>query len=166
VRGHKGALKVSSQVGRGTTFRVLLPAQAVRPAPVESTPARAGDFRGGGLILVVDDEESVRALATHILQRAGFEVVTASNGREAVEVYAGRRRDVRLVLLDMTMPHMDGEATFRALRELDPEAQIVVSSGYSKQEVAAQFAGQGLAGFVQKPYKTDDLLGKVRDLLR
>ena len=166
VRGHKGALKVSSEVGRGTTFRVLLPAEAVRHMPVEATPPRAGDFRGGGLILVVDDEESVRALATHILQRAGFEVVTASNGREAVEVYARRQRDVRLVLLDMTMPHMDGEATFRALRELDPEAQIVVSSGYSKQEVAAQFAGKGLAGFVQKPYKTDDLLGKIRDLLR
>jgi len=133
---------------------------------VEATPLRTGDFKGGGLILVVDDEESVRALATRILQRAGFEVMTAANGREAVELYAGRRQDVRLVLLDMTMPHMDGEATFRALRELDPDAQIIVSSGYSKQEVAAQFDGKGLAGFVQKPYKTDDLLGKVHDLLR
>jgi len=95
-----------------------------------------------------------------------FAILAASNGREAVELYARRRRDVRLVVLDMTMPHMDGEATFRALRKIDPGAQIVVSSGYSKQEVAAQFAGQGLAGFVQKPYKTDDLLGKIRDLLR
>jgi DNA-binding NtrC family response regulator len=108
----------------------------------------------------------VRALARNILERAGFRVVAAVDGREALELYRRHGREIRLVLLDMTMPHLDGEACFLALRELDPDAKIVMTSGYSEQEVVAHFVGKGLAGFVQKPYKPDMLLGKIRDILQ
>ena len=101
----------------------------------------------------------------HILARAGFQVLTAADGREALELYKQHRREIRLVVLDMTMPHLDGEACFLALRELNAEAKIVITSGYSEQEVVAHFVGKGLAGFVQKPYKADLLLGKIRDIL-
>jgi two-component system, cell cycle sensor histidine kinase and response regulator CckA len=166
VRGHKGALKVSSKPGQGTTFRVLFPAHGAAAEPGEASAVAARDFRGHGLVLVADDEPAVRALAQNILERAGFRVVSAVDGRQALELYKQHGRDIRLVVLDMTMPHLDGEACFLALRELDPDAKIVMTSGYSEQEVVAQFVGKGLAGFVQKPYKADLFLGKIRDILR
>jgi two-component system, cell cycle sensor histidine kinase and response regulator CckA len=165
VRGHKGALKVSSHPGRGTTFRVLLPAHGAAAAPAEALPVAARDFRGQGLVLVADDEAGLRALARNILTRAGFRVITATDGREALELYRQHGREIRLVVLDMTMPHLDGEACFLAMRELHPDAKIVITSGYSEQEVVAHFVGKGLAGFVQKPYKADLFLGKIRDIL-
>jgi CheY-like chemotaxis protein len=166
VRGHKGALKVSSQPGQGTTFRILLPARNAVPELRDAVNGSARDFRGHGLVLVADDEDSVRALARNILERAGFRVITATNGREALEIYGRHSREIRLVLLDMTMPQLDGEACFLALRNLDAGAKIVLTSGYSEQEVLAHFVGKGLAGFVQKPYRAADLLGKIRDILR
>jgi two-component system cell cycle sensor histidine kinase/response regulator CckA len=167
VRGHKGALKVSSRPGRGTTFRVLLPAQAATVVePRETVVGWSEDFRGHGLVLVAEDEPSVRALARSILERAGFSVVVAANGREALELYSRHGHQIRLVLLDMTMPQLDGEACFLALRKLDANAKVVLCSGYSEQEVLAHFVGKGLAGFVQKPYRAADLLGKIRDILR
>jgi PAS domain S-box-containing protein len=100
VRGHKGALKVSSRPGQGTTFRVLLPAQKAVPGPREVVKPSASDFRGHGLVLLAEDEDSVRALARNILERAGFSVIAAANGREALEIYRRHGREIRLVLLD------------------------------------------------------------------
>ncbi|HEY7372406.1 MAG TPA: PAS domain-containing protein [Polyangia bacterium] len=176
VRGHKGALKVCSTPGKGTTFRVLLPAHGApaepgeakpgKARPGEARPGEARDFHGEGLVLIADDEAAVRALARNVLERAGFRVVTAVDGREALEVYQRLGREIQLVVLDMTMPHLDGEACFLALRELDPDAKIVMTSGYSEQEVMAHFVGKGLVGFVQKPYEAGAFLGKIRDILR
>ena len=166
MRGHKGALKVSSQVGQGTTFRILLPAPNVVPGPSATVVGAARDVRGHGLVLVADDEDRVRAVARNILERAGFSVLAATNGREALEIYRRRGREIRLVLLDMTMPQLDGGACFLALRDLDATAKIVLCSGYGEQEVVAHFVGKGLAGFLQKPYRAADLLGKITDVLR
>lgn len=115
-----------------------MPAHGAAAEPGEASPVAARDFRGHGLVLVVDDEPAVRALARNILERAGFGVVSAVDGREALELYKERGHEIRLVVLDMTMPHLDGEACFLALRELDPDAKIVMTSGYSEQEVVAQ----------------------------
>jgi two-component system cell cycle sensor histidine kinase/response regulator CckA len=166
VRGHKGALKVVSEPGKGTTFRVLLPAHGAAPRPTEARPVAPRELSGHGLVLVADDEATVRSVARRILEYAGFQVMTAVDGREALELYERHGREIRLVVLDMTMPHLDGEACFLALRQLNPDAKIVLTSGYSEQEVLAHFVGKGLAGFVQKPYKADQLLGKIRDVLR
>ncbi len=166
VRGHRGAIKVYSEPDRGTTFKILFPCGR---EPEEPTPApeteRAERWSGSGIVLVVDDEESVRALAKMGLERAGFRVFLAEDGREAVRVFQARADEIRAVVLDMTMPHMDGEETYRALRRVDPNVRVILSSGYSEQSVTGRFAGKGLAGFIQKPYRPSELVEKLRAAL-
>ena len=162
VRGHQGALRVCSEEGRGTTIRILLPAYHQTAQPAECAEPGPEQWRGTGLVLVADDEESIRSMARRILQLAGFEVIVAADGREAVEQYQRHRDTVRLVILDMTMPHLDGEACFRELKTIDPQVKVIMTSGYNEQEVVSRFADQGLVAFVQKPYKAVDLLSKMR----
>ena len=100
-----------------------------------------------------------------MLERAGFTVHLAEDGRKAVEVFKRVRAEVDLVILDLTMPHLDGEACFRELRLMKPEVKVILSSGYTEQDVVNLFAGQGLAGFIQKPYTSEELIAKVRDVL-
>ncbi len=165
VRGHKGALRVYSEKGCGTTFKILFPAHHQSVQALDMVESTSKDWRGHGLVLLADDEESIRSMGRHLLERAGFEVVTASDGREAVELYLRHHRIVRLVVLDMTMPHLDGEGCFRELRRVDPNVKVIMTSGYNEQEVVNRFVGKGLAGFVQKPYKAADLLPKLREVL-
>lgn len=165
VRGHKGALRVYSEKGRGSTFKILLPAYHQPHQTIDVSAAVATDWRGQGLVLLADDEESIRSMGRHLLERAGFQVIAASDGREAVELFQRYHAAVRLVILDMTMPHLDGEACFRELRRIAPNVKVIMTSGYNEQDVVERFVGKGLAGFVQKPYKATDLLPKVREAL-
>ncbi len=164
VRGHKGALKVYSEVGRGTTFKVLFPAQGLLQEP--ATPA-SGEvaWRGTGLVLVVDDDETVRSVARQTLELKGFDVLEAEDGLVALTLLQQRGAEVALVLLDMTMPHLGGEATFREMRQIQPEIRVILSSGYNEQEAMSRFMGKGLKGFLQKPYGPRELLAKVQSVL-
>jgi two-component system cell cycle sensor histidine kinase/response regulator CckA len=165
VRGHKGALRVYSEKGRGTTFKMLLPAYE-QAAPISPFGKDGGPaWRGSGLVLLADDEDSIRSMGRRLLERAGFQVMLAADGREAVSMFAQCREQVRVVVLDMTMPHLDGEACYRELRRINPEVKVIMTSGYNEQEVINRFIGKGLAGFVQKPYKASDLLSVIRDVL-
>jgi PAS domain S-box-containing protein len=163
VRGHKGAIKVYSAPGVGTTFRVWLPAAAAgarAAAPVEPPPLPAA--RASGRILVVDDEEIVRKTAKAALERLGYDVVLACDGQEAVHVFRVIAPSVSLVLLDMTMPGIGGEETMRLLREVRPDIPIVLSTGFSEAEALRRFGNQNLAGFLQKPYSVRTLAEKMR----
>lgn len=166
VRGHKGAIKVYSQAGRGSTFKVLVPCSDDPESEAWSEPNRkVTGWKGSGTVLVVDDEETVRAVSKRMLEAHGFEVITASDGRQGVEVYLANQAKVRLVLLDMTMPRMDGEEAFRELRRIDPSVCVLLTSGYNEQEATHRFLGKGLAGFIQKPFTPQTLLSKVRETL-
>ena len=153
VRGHKGALKVYSELGKGTTFKALFPAVTEESAVNGKKAEEAGsDWKGAGTILLVDDEQTIRALGKLMLEKLGFVVVTAEDGRQACEIYGRQKERINLVLLDMTMPHMNGEEAFRELRRINPAVKVVISSGYTESEIISRFAGKGVAGFVQKPY--------------
>ncbi len=151
VRGHKGAIKVYSEPKRGTTFKILLPASN-RPIEIFNGASRHDDWKGKGTVLLVDDEETVRGIGSEMLKELGFSVIKADDGREGVEAFRNNP-DISFVILDLTMPHMDGEQCFRELRHIKSDVKVIMSSGYNEQEVTQKFVGKGLAGFIQKPYK-------------
>ena len=164
VRGHRGALRVDSEPGRGTTFRALFPASAMGAIRKDNEPEEA-EWKGSGTILVVDDEETVRSLAKRMVERSGFMALTACDGREAVEVFRQNADKITCVILDLTMPHMDGVEAFHELRKIRSDIHVILSSGYDEQEVAPRFAGAGMAGFIEKPYTRAMLVNVLRRVL-
>ena len=163
VRGHRGAIKVYSEPGRGTTFKVLFPVVDLEDAgaPPERRSADRS-WRGSGTILLVDDEETVRAVGRRMLERLGFEVRCARDGREGVEMFEQHADEIDLVLLDMTMPRLNGEEAFREIRRIRADVRVILMSGYNEQEAIGRFAGKGLAGFMQKPLSVDALRAELR----
>ncbi len=162
VRGHQGALKVYSEPGRGTTFKLFFPCV---PGPADHysrPPIGDASLRGTGTVLVVDDEETVRVIAGRILEQYGYKVELANDGRDALEKYRVAPSRYAAVLLDLTMPHLDGEETFRQLRHINPGVRVVLMSGFNQQEAVSRFSGKGLGGFVQKPFAVDTLAGAIR----
>ncbi|MEI6827818.1 MAG: response regulator, partial [Desulfuromonadales bacterium] len=163
VRGHKGAIKVYSELNRGTTFKILLPASS-RPVEIFNGAGHNEDWQGSGTVLLVDDEETIRGIGSEMLKELGFTVITAEDGREGVEQFK-QNPDISFVILDLTMPHMDGVQCFRELKQLKPDVKVIMSSGYNEQEVTQKFVGKGLAGFIQKPYKFSVLKEAVQVLI-
>jgi CheY-like chemotaxis protein len=157
VRGHRGSIQVRSAPGKGSTFRVLLPAFDPQARAAEPQEARA--------VLVVDDEPIVRQATRHILSQAGFEPIMAVNGREALQVFQTHTDRIALVILDLAMPGMDGAETLRALRQIRPSTRVLVASGYGERDVVEQLAGQHVDGFVQKPFTVQRLTEAVRAVL-
>jgi signal transduction histidine kinase/CheY-like chemotaxis protein len=164
VRGHKGAVDLSTAPGKGTTFRVLLPASSLLVQ--RDRPPQAAGFAGTGTVLVVDDEKSVRSTLRMLLTSMGFTVIEAGDGRQAVDVFTANAEAISLVILDLTMPVLDGSAVFAELRRIRPGVRVILSSGYDEVETTRRFSGQGLAGFLQKPYTAAELEEKLSSALR
>jgi PAS domain S-box-containing protein len=167
VRSHQGTIRIRTDPGEGTSFRVLFPAAFGAAARPEPPSAARSQWRGSGTILVVEDEEEVRDVAERILQDFGFETVTAVDGRDALDVMEREGDRVTAVLLDLSMPRMGGQETFRRLRESRPELPVIMMSGYTEQVVAPQFSGPGLGltAFLQKPFLAEDLMDILRQVV-
>jgi nitrogen-specific signal transduction histidine kinase/CheY-like chemotaxis protein len=159
VRGHNGGIDVQTAPGRGSHFTVLLPATERRPVETPPPPPAVNHGRGG-TILVIDDEPIVLQTARMALERRGYRVITAQNGRDGVEMFSAMAGQISLVILDMTMPVMGGVEALSALHAADPDIRVLGSSGYSEQEALRQF-GSGLAAFLQKPYTVRQLFESV-----
>ena len=168
VRSHRGAIMVCSEVGTGTTFKVIFRANELldRPLPAERKDQIEGsDWRARGTILIVDDEETVRAVGRGMLERIGFGVATAADGHEALKVLNAHGEEIVCVLLDLTMPHLDGEEAFSEIRRLHPGIKVILCSGYNQPDTLERLEGRGLDGFIQKPYKMGTLKAKLREVL-
>ncbi|MBK6938626.1 MAG: response regulator [Planctomycetes bacterium] len=165
VRGHHGAVRIYSELGRGTTFRVLFPvSQSAQPAqPTKEPPTRP--WRASGTALIVDDDASVAALAGRMFEAMGFQVLFAVDGQQAIDVYATHAGSIRIVLLDVTMPKLDGEATLRELRARDAQVRVILSSGYDETTAMQRIAAERRPAFIQKPYRFQQLAAVVRAVL-
>jgi CheY-like chemotaxis protein len=162
VRGHKGAINVYSEEGKGTTFKILLPASE-NLVEISDRDSQIDNWHGSGTVLLVDDEETVRGIGKEMLHELNFTTITANDGQEAIDTFK-KNPDITLVILDLTMPHMDGEQCFKELRRLRPDIKIIMSSGFSEYEVIQKFIGKGLAGFIQKPYKLSVLKQTIQKI--
>lgn len=162
VKNHGGIITVTSEVGRGTSFTILLPATE---QPAVDDPEASNAVRSGrGTILVVDDEERLLAISAHLLRALGYDVMIASGGKLACELVRRHRDSISLVILDMTMPGMSGADTFDAIRLIEPTMRVLLASGYSLEGQAQALLDRGCSGFIQKPYDVAALSEKLRAL--
>jgi two-component system, cell cycle sensor histidine kinase and response regulator CckA len=161
VRAHRGGIEVRTERGCGTSIGVLLP--TVDPSDAGSSRASA-DWRGRGTVLFVDDEESVRTVGSRMLTRLGYQVLTAADGWEGVEVYRRHGHEISLVILDLTMPRLDGVQAFEELRRLNPAVRVILASGYSEKDVASRVPRGSVAGVLQKPYTIERMKALLQQL--
>jgi PAS domain S-box-containing protein len=165
VRGHGGALKVYSEPGKGTSFKLLLPVATGAVTSEPGSPASPDNWRGQGQVLVVDDEATVRVIAARLLEALGFKVTVAEDGRAGVEAFQRQPDAFDLVLMDLTMPHYDGVQAFGLMRRIRADVRVILMSGFNEHDAVANFAGKGLAGFLSKPFDLAALTEKVRAAL-
>jgi CheY-like chemotaxis protein len=167
VKNHDGFINVYSEPGRGTTFKIYLPAQGapsdVPPIVEEETSLPRGSDE---LILVVDDEASILSITSETLRTFGYQVLTASNGGEAVAIYAQQKDRIAVILTDLSMPVMDGKATIYALLKINPQAKIIAMSGMDESESVARASTTGVKHFISKPYTAATLLQTLRTLIK
>jgi PAS domain S-box-containing protein len=160
IRGHGGAIRLTSTLGRGTSVEILLPPSA--EAPPSLAPPRAEDFLERGRALLIDDEAMIRSIGKRMLERLGFEVELAEDGHAGVSLLRSSKSPFSLVLLDMTMPGLNGLETYKLIHELAPGLPVLLMSGYNEQEAVRDFQSEHLAGFIQKPFGLPELSDKVR----
>jgi CheY-like chemotaxis protein len=165
VQGHKGEIEVDSEPGLGTEIRLLFPVITKPDKPTSEAPTGDRDRLIGKTVLIVDDEPSVLEIGKLMLERAGMLVLTANDGREAVKVFEEWPQDIDCVLLDLMMPLIGGEETLKRLRRIRESVPIVLVSGYSKDELEADYSGCGFNGFLQKPFNQETLLAILGDAL-
>jgi CheY-like chemotaxis protein len=166
VKSHEGIINVYSEPGKGTTFKVYLPAMEISSEARKTQSGKVSLPRGHGeTVLVVDDEASVLTITSETLQTFGYRVLTATDGAEAVAIYAEHKNEIAVVLTDMSMPIMDGPASIRALMRINPAIKIVATSGFSEDSRVAKVYGTGVKHFLTKPYTAGTLLKVMRTIL-
>jgi len=165
VKNHKGYIDVYSEPGEGSIFKIYLP---ISNDGINKEMLINKNLQGGNneLILLVDDEKDVLAIGKTILERYGYRIVTAENGKEAIEVYKKHKDNIHLVIFDMIMPEIGGNEFFLQLKGINPEVRTILASGYSKSGKAQSILDNGVMEFIQKPYQMQELLSKVRNVLK
>jgi len=164
LRGHKAGFAISSAVGVGTRFKLFFPAL---PSTLEETPKRESPRQLlSGRILLVDDEPVLRETVKELLESLGYAVSTAKDGVEAVTYFRAHQGEIALVIMDLTMPNMDGHEAFRRIRELDPGARVILSSGFSENDAIFHFQDEGISAFLPKPYRLSQLEATVATFVK
>lgn len=161
VRDHHGGMHVESEPGRGTAFRLLFPVCEQEETAVLPQHQAQPISTAGRLILVIDDERPVREAVMDIMELHGVKVLTAVTGQQGISVFNQQQEEIQLVLLDMSMPGLNGIDTLERLRQINPEVRVILSSGYSQQQIAPEVMVNGRTGFLAKPYNVDTLVSKI-----
>ncbi|MBT8341061.1 MAG: response regulator, partial [Desulfatitalea sp.] len=164
IKNHDGAIDFVSRVGEGTTFYIYLP---VSESPVcETKVTTTAPTKGAGTILLVDDEKMVLDVNKSMLEQLGYKVLSALGGRPAIEIFDHTKELIDLVILDMVMPDMNGAAVFDHFISQRPDIKVLLSSGHSLSEQTEALIKRGCKGFIQKPYKLEELGARIQELLR
>ena len=165
IRTHGASISVETEPGKGSRFTVIFPASTAADGPAAQADTRV-DLRGYGNILVADDEDLVRSMARFTLERCGYTVEVATDGKTAVDIFTARPNDFAAVLLDLTMPVMNGEEALQKIRGIRPDVPVVLSSGFSESEALQRFRQNDLSGFLQKPYTGTALARRIKQAVR
>lgn len=164
IKNHGGSIYVESEVGKGATFNIYLPASAKEPVNEASHPDEV--LKGSGTVLLVDDDSIIIEVGMDVLERLGYQVMTARSGEEAIDVYKKNKDRIDIILLDMIMPDMGGGETFDRLKEINPAVRVLLLSGYSINGLATKILNRGCKGFLQKPFRIADLSTKISGILK
>jgi CheY-like chemotaxis protein len=164
IKNHGGYINVYSEVGQGTTFTIYLPASVKSIQPEAKTVAPTV-VTGNGTILFVDDEKMIIDVGQELLQELGYDVLTASNGQDAIEIYRQKSAQIDLVIMDLIMPGLSGGETFDRLKKINSQVKVLLSSGYSINGQAAKILERGCDGFIQKPFNLNQLSEKIQGII-
>ncbi len=163
VKNHDGFITIESEIARGSTFTICLPAVEKKPEREEKKGKEIP--YGRGRVLVVDDEEFIRGLSREALEGLGYDVLEASDGKEAIEIYKAEKGKIDLVILDLIMPKMGGKETFEMLKEIDPDVKVLISSGYGIDPQAREMLDSRAKGFIQKPYNIAEIAEVIKGII-
>lgn len=170
MRGHGGAVIIDSKMDSGSRARIIFPAITGKvessSSEISASSHTGSDISKKDLVLVVDDEDVVRELCMEFVRIAGFGVLGAEDGIEGLEIFRRESDNLSCVLLDLSMPKMDGVTAFHEMKKINPGIPVILCSGYSEEDAVRSFAGEKLAGFLQKPYKLDMLLEKLNSIVK
>jgi CheY-like chemotaxis protein len=167
IRAHGGTIKLDSELGRGTVFTVLFPcSETAEPSAPGSDADTVADWQGKGTVLVIDDEDIVCDITRAMLEKSGFAAETAMNGEEGVQKFREHPDGFQAVLLDLTMPDMSGHEVYRAIREINTDIPVILSTGYAETDALENFDQADLAAFIHKPYDRLALIGALQNALK
>lgn len=165
IKGREGIIGVYGEKGQGTNFNINLPvSEKMVIAP--NKPAEVTMGEGKGTILLIDDEDMIREVVSGLLESLGYRILKADSGAEAVKIYQTNQNNIDLVILDMIMPGISGSETFDLLKVINPAVKVILSSGYSQNDMAASILERGCLAFIQKPFSIKDISAKIQEVMK
>ncbi len=164
IRSHNAGLLVESVINEGTSFKIYFPVSHEAYDPDNQVKQKHPSFKNKNLtVLIADDEKYIRDLTTKMLNISGYKVHLARNGREAIEVFGKKKDEISCILMDLTMPELDGREALTEIRKIDPNIPIIITSGYCEFDIVSKFTNEKISGFLQKPYNLEDIISAIED---